>query len=121
MSTERVYRIGDVEVIRGPSWVVSRFPDGREVHAHGDGSEFQEACALSLGYDSPEQMNRDHDAAHHLLAVIAGKPYSPTLRGVAEGEYVPREVSDAEEVLVMLLQRVSQVGLDGVLEDYAVP
>lgn len=116
----RTYRIGDVEVTRGPSWTVSRFPDGREVHAHGDGSEFQSACAESLGYDTAAEMNRDHDAVHHLLAVTAGKPYSPTLRGVAEGQYVPREVSDAEERIVMLVQRISQVGLAEVLEDFAV-
>lgn len=116
----RTYLIGRCRVTRGPSWVVTAWDDGREVHAHPDGTELQAAIARSLGYgDDVGRMNADHDALHTLLAVECDLARdSATLRGVAEGRYVPRAASDAEERRVMLVQRLLQVGLDAVLADY---
>lgn len=107
----------------GPSWVVTRFPDGAEVHAHPDGTELQTATARALGYGDDQaavdRMNREHDLLHTVVADARGWPRSQTLWGVAHGKYAPREVSDDEERIVMLVQRLLQVGLDGVLGDYA--
>lgn len=120
MTDYRSYQIGDVLVTQGPSWVVTRFPDGAEVHAHPDGSEFQDAAARSLGYSDTAGLNRDHDVAHTLISLAMGDAHSHTLRGVAVGSYAPPARVALEEGLAMLLQRVSQVGIAGVLEDYAV-
>lgn len=118
----RTYRIGGCEVVRGPSWVVTRFPDGTEVHAHPDTADpSQPPRATSLGYPDVEAMTRDHDALHTLVAVAAlGLDRSPVLYGVATGDYAARHQVELEERLVLLLQRVAQVGIDAVLEDYAV-
>lgn len=114
----RTYLIGACRVTIGPTWTVTRWPDGAELHAHPDGTEEQAAIARSLGYgDDVGRMNADHDALHTLLAVTDGHDHSPTLRGVAEGRYVPRAVSDAEEARVLLVQRLLQVGLHAVLAD----
>lgn len=117
-------RIGEVEVTRGDSWVVSRFPDGMEVHAHPQRDAEDIARAASLGYghaaDAVDRMTRDHDVLHHLIAVTRGESHSPTLRGVADGRYVRQDVSHDEEVVVLLVQRLLNVGLDEVLQDYSV-
>lgn len=114
-------QIGEVTVTTGPSWVVSRWPDGLEVHAHPDGSTEQIHIARALGYGhDTNRMNAEHDLLHQLVAHARGWPYSKTLRGVAEGQYVDRSISDDEERIVMLIARLLNVGLEGVLSDYAV-
>lgn len=113
------WRIGDANVTVGPSWVHTRFDDGAEVHAHPDGSSEQTHIARALGYgDDINRMNAEHDLLHTLVADARGWSHSKTLLGVAHGQYAPREISDDEERIVMLIARLLNVGLDGVLADY---
>lgn len=118
--TVETYKVGDTHLTRGPSWIVTRFPDGSEVHAHPDGSQYQNDVAPTLGYESVEEMTRDHDAAHTLLSVAMGDNYSHTLYGVAHNEHVEPARVDMEERLAFLLQRVSNIGIAGVLRMYEV-
>jgi hypothetical protein len=113
------WRIGDATVTIGESYVVTRYDDGTEVHAHPDGTDEQTHIARALGYgDDVAAMNRHHDLLHTLIAHARGWPVSKTLHGVAHGSYAPREISDDEERIVMLVARLLNVGIAGVLEDY---
>lgn len=119
----RTWRIGQAQVKVGPSWVLTRYDDGTEVHAHPDGTDLQAAIARSLGYGDDQaavdRMTQDHDLLHTMIADARGWPRSQTLWGVPHGKCAPREVTDDEERLVMRVQRLLQVGLAEVLADYA--
>lgn len=116
MADHATYHLGDCTVTVAPSWCVTAWPDGLEVHAHPDGSADQAATAKALGYgDDVGRMTAEHDLIHTLLAVAAGHPHSPTLRGVAAGEPADPDVAACEERQVMLVQRLLNVGLAGVL------
>lgn len=115
--------IGGAHITTGESWVCTRYGDGSQVDAHPSWSHEDYARAAALGYGEGDAavaaMTRDHDVLHSLLAVARGQHVSPTLWAVAHGQSVPHDVGDDEERIVLLLQRVSQLGLNGILRaDY---
>lgn len=89
----------------GGAWVVTRFPDGTEVHAHPQHGPEDEARAVALGYVGVVAMTLDHDRLHTLLSFVLTGRGSPTLRGVANGRPADPDVVDAEECLVLAAQR----------------
>ena len=89
----------------GAAWVVTRYPDGSEVHAHPQHGEEDEARARALGYPDVAAMTFDHDRLHSLLAWALVRRASPVLRAVASGEAADPELADAEEAMVLAVQR----------------
>ena len=90
----------------GSAWVVTRFPDGSEVHAHPQHGEEDEARARALGYADVAAMTLDHDRLHTLLAQALTDGPSPVLWAQAHpGIVVDAELADAEEHLVLAAQR----------------
>lgn len=112
------WRIGAAVVTVGPSWTVTRYPDRSSVHAHPGSTPEDHARAHVLGYPDLAGMTRDHDLLHTLIAQARGHAHSPTLWGVAHQQPAPAPVVDDEERLVLLVQRLCQVGIDAVLRDY---
>jgi hypothetical protein len=62
--------------------VYTFFPSYPPIIASPENSEEYRARAVSLGYTSPEQLNREHDFLHSFLAAEMGLEYSPTLQNV---------------------------------------
>jgi glycerophosphoryl diester phosphodiesterase len=60
-------------------------------------------------------MTRDHDLLHTVLAEAHGLPTSPTLHAVARGHQVHPLQADIEERSVLLMQRLLNAGVAGVL------
>lgn len=120
--SERVetFYIGSVHITRGESWVVSRWKDGTELHAHPDGSDLEAARAESLGYKGSNavgEMTRDHDVLHHLLAHARGDTDGSDLllragRGIKN--WLPEDEAWAqqEEATVLLMARLMNVGIE---------
>jgi hypothetical protein len=113
MTEPRTEKIGECVVTIGPSWVVTRFPDGTEVHAHPTYDDESLHRALGLGYTWPypagdhiaiNAMCRDHDYLHSVVAAELGLPWSPTLWAVAHGEPVG-PIGDYEERVVLARQK----------------
>lgn len=106
-----VFGVATVEV--GPAWIVTRFEDGTEVHAHPVYDANSLALAAELGYGDGEEavdaMTRHHDYLHSALAVAQGLPYSPTLWAVAHDQPMPDGVA-AEEETVLRVQAVLNGG-----------
>jgi hypothetical protein len=121
---EGMYRIGETTVVIDHDSVTTCYDDGSSVYACPDGTPLQDAIAKSLGYgEGPEAlaaMTRDHDTLHTLVASARGWGKSKTLHAVAHhaetGKYAPKEITDDEEAIVMLIQRLLNVGLAEVLE-----
>lgn len=88
----------------GTAWVVTRYPDGTEVHAHPRHGPEDEARAVALGYVDVDEMTLDHDRLHSRLAAALGLRCSPTLWALAHGEPAPA-CAGAEEALVLAAQR----------------
>jgi hypothetical protein len=92
-------------ICAGTAWVVTRYPDGTEVHAHpGHGLE-DVARAAALGYGDVDAMTFDHDPLHTHLCWALGVGPSPTLRGVATGVGPEVGIAAAEEAMVLAAQR----------------
>lgn len=97
---------------------VTRLADGAEIHARPQDDGTYRARAVSLGYGADTAaMSREHELGHAILATMLGLPESPTLRGVADGNYWPnwRE----EEAAVLALQayaRAAGVGLEDIAD-----
>lgn len=89
----------------GTAWVVTRYPDGTEVHAHPQHGPEDEARAVALGYPGVGSMTVEHDPLHTLLAVTLGLGVSPTLWAVAHGLPVDPVLAEAEEAMVLAAQR----------------
>lgn len=77
------FQFGEVTVEIGDGLTLTRIPDGSIVPATHSEQAGQAALARELGYSSVEDMNREHDMLHSLLAHLLGLPASPTLEGVA--------------------------------------
>lgn len=108
MTGPRTEKIGECVVTVGPSWVVTRFPDGVELHAHPsyEAEHWYRACHLGYGWGTAavDSMCRDHDYQHSVIAAEMGLPWSPTLWAVAHGEPVG-PVGDYEERVVLARQK----------------
>lgn len=89
----------------GGAWVVTRYPDGTEVHAHPVHSPETEVTRSALGYPTQEAMTLEHDPFHTLVSELVLGRTSPTLRMVAAGERVSQELAAAEEDAVMAVQK----------------
>jgi hypothetical protein len=95
-----------VSPCEGTAWVVTRYPDGTEVHAHPQHGAEDEARARALGYPDVAAMTLDHDRLHTLLAQALTGGRSPVLWAQAYREVVlDAELADAEEQLVLAAQR----------------
>jgi hypothetical protein len=97
------------------------FDDGSELVAAPVMDPENVARARSLGYAGSDEeavwkMTRHHDLVHTLLAEAEGFPFSPTLHAVANGYELPPGMSQREERIVFLIQRLLNVGIAGVLE-----
>lgn len=97
-------RIGDALVTVGPSWVVTRYDDGTEVHAHPNGRDEDLARAAELGYPGDDEMTRDHDMLHSLIAEARGWPHSRVLWALAHNEPSP-DCADDEEALALFVAK----------------
>ena len=101
VATVTTYRLGTATVQQTERYTITRYDDGGQVvadHAPQLGqADTAEAHGLTV-----EDMNRDHDLAHTLLAVMLGLPASPTLAGVASGKHWPHW--HREEAAVLALQ-----------------
>ena len=98
------------------------FDDGSELVAAPVMDSENIARARSLGYagsdeDAVWKMTRHHDLVHTLLAEAEGFPFSLTLHAVANGYELPPGMSQREERIVFLIQRLLNVGVAGVLHD----
>lgn len=95
--------------------VTSRWPDGTELIAAPQDDEESRARATALGYEDVWAMTREHDLLHHVVATSLGQPASEHLYRVATGANFAEHpawviAGDAEERMVLLLQRVLNEG-----------
>jgi hypothetical protein len=111
-----------VEIDDGRRRARTVFDDGSELVAAPvmDGENI--ARARSLGYAGADEeavweMTRHHDLVHTLLAEAEGFPFSLTLHAVANGYELPPGMSQREERIVFLIQRLLNEGVVGVLRD----
>jgi hypothetical protein len=106
-------RFGDVSVEIHNGYTVTRFPNGKELHAAHAPQPGQEKTALELGYgDDIEAMNRDHDMLHSMLCYMLGLKCSVTLRNVAM-KLPTEDVQFHEEEAVLAVQRFAKLmGID---------
>jgi hypothetical protein len=98
------------------------FDDGSELVAAPVMDAENIARARALGYQGSDEdavwrMTRHHDLVHTLLAEAEGFPYSLTLHAVANGYELPPGMSQREERIVFLIQRLLNIGIAGVLAD----
>lgn len=79
--------------------------DGKTITAAPQDNDDYRARAEALGYgDDTERMSREHEVCHALLCQWIGLRESPTLRGVADGQYWPHWRD--EEAAVLALQKL---------------
>ena len=115
MTNHDTVRVAACELTIGDRWVVTRFGDGSELHAHSCYDDDSLARAAALGYgnghEAVDRMTREHDLAHARVAEALGLPHSPMLHATANGQAFDAGEADREERLALLLQRVSNQGL----------
>lgn len=110
---ESILKKMDRRVCTGKAWVVTRYPDGTEVHAHPNHGPEDVVRAHVLGYrGNVSAMTLEHDPLHTRLAMALGLPHSPTLWGLAHGTPVDAVLVDAEEAMVLAAQRFLQLVAD---------
>ena len=98
MANITVYKIGEATIHHGDGKTVTTLSSGKEVHASWEVQDGQAETAEKHGIPL-EQLNKNHDLAHAILAEILGLPESPTLAGVASGEYWPQWYREEAAVL----------------------
>lgn len=87
----------------GNAWVVTKYPDGTEIHAHPNHRPEDEALALTLAYPGVQTMTFEHDALHTMLAHALGLVHSPTLWGIAHDDHAHPDIVGAEEAAVLAI------------------
>ena len=114
--TTRTHQFGSVTVrVWHPperSRVETWFPDGVMLPAEPQGDDDYRDRALSLGYESADAMNREHDVLHSFLADKLGYRWSPCLWAAAHKQPIDREVGDHEEAMVLAFQRYMNTGVE---------
>lgn len=106
-------RIGTTDIEMHPCGLTRTvFADGAHVDALPQDDDAYIARAEALGYGGDTlAMSREHELLHSLIAHWLGLPESPTLRGVATGNYWPNW--HAEECAVLALQKYANAaGVD---------
>jgi hypothetical protein len=88
----------------GDSWVVTRLPNGREVHAHPDGESLRMAKELGYGEDVAA-LTRDHDLLHSIICDTLGLPYSPALMKQAGEKGIDPLLVGLEEAAILAVQK----------------
>jgi hypothetical protein len=111
-----------VEVDEAARRATTVFDDGSRLVAAPVMDAENIARARALGYTGHDAeavwaMTRHHDLVHTLLAEAEGFPFSFTLHAVANGYELPPGLSQREERIVFLIQRLLNVGLTEVLAD----
>jgi len=103
--------LGQTTVVVTRNTTTTYFADSTALTAVHDEQPGQAERAAQLGYATAEDMNREHDLAHSLLAHWLGLDYSPTLFAVAHGQTSP--LWEAEESAVLAIQRFARAaGVD---------
>lgn len=105
------FRFGDVTVEIGDAFTATHLPNGATVTAAHCEQRGQAVLAEELGYDCAEDMNREHDMLHSLLAHLLGLPASPTLEGVA-GKRTYRHWREEEAAVFAIARYARCAGLD---------
>lgn len=120
--TTRTHQFGRVSVTvdhpPAPSRVVTTFSDGSRLEACPQETDDYRDRALSLGYESADAMNREHDVLHSFLADKLGWPCSPCLYAAAQRLPIDQEQRDTEEACVLAFQRYLNTG---VVDDRLLP
>lgn len=88
---------------QGGAWVVTKYPDGTEIHAHPSHTEEEQARAEALGYPNVDAMTLDHDPMHHVVSWLLRQRVSYVVTGEANAE-----LAEAEEHVVLAVQRYMQ-------------
>jgi hypothetical protein len=83
----------------GPSWAVTRLPNGKELHAHPDENSAEAAERLGYG-DDVEALTRDHDPLHSRLCDWLGMPHSFSLMHAAGCDADLRLVQLEEDAVI---------------------
>jgi len=104
-------QLGSVTVEIHDGYTVTRFADGKEVHALHAEQPGQAETAKGLGYPDAEAMNTEHDLAHCLLAYWLGLDCSPTLRDVADGKPATEPHWLEEEAVMSLCKFANAMGV----------
>ena len=90
-------------------YVETRFPDGTKVGSTPNRDPHTLRTAAELGYgDDTFAMSRDHEISHSWLALLDGRPHSPTMWRLAHpyGDELPDDAQVAEEeARVLAFQR----------------
>lgn len=109
---KQTFRLGAATIDLHDGYTVTTFDDGCAVCGRHDEQPGQEEIAERCLYPSPEELNREHDIVHSLLAVWLGLDRSPALHAVAAGgpDY---PFSHYEEAAVLSLQTYARLaGVD---------
>ena len=104
--------IGKVSVVITREGMMTVLPNGKLVYAHLEEQAGQAARAKEMGYGSAEEMNREHDVTHSLLAHWLGLDASPTLKAVSEGKtYKHWQIEEAAVLAIQAYARAA-LGID---------
>ena len=106
--------LADCIVTIGPQHVVTDMPDGTCCEGAPEDNDAYRATAERLGYGGDvARMNRSHETAHSLVAMLLGLPASPTLWRVAHGQLEASDLTGIEEDAVCSLERLAnRMGVD---------
>jgi hypothetical protein len=105
------FHFGHISVDIGDGYTVTTLADGSKVPADHAEQPGQAEIAAAHGYDSAEEQNRSHDLMHSWLAFVLGLDASPTLKGVASGEYY-EHWREEEAAVLSLCAYANAAGVD---------
>jgi hypothetical protein len=106
-----VIRLGSVTIEVSNGHTVTTLPNAAIVTADHAEQPGQAELARSLGYGSAEEMNREHDISHSIIAHLLRLECSPTLLGVASGKTY-RHWPIEEQAVLRLQGFARAVGVD---------
>lgn len=117
-----MYKIGGYRVIIDPYVTYIYSPSGKAMHVPHDEKPGDHKLAKELGYHSAEQMNREHDPLHVLVAhMLRLKESGPLSYGAGERPIDP--LWKYEEGIVLAIQKymvAADISIEEVLLPYKV-